>query len=111
VLRHTSRITIGTCNLHPTKQTITVADGTVYPVQSEGELVLRSIRGAILTQKGVLYVPSTKNILSGSKIVQNPEHRVEIDSVGTRIICNACTCPTLHMNYDDEGALWYFIGA
>jgi hypothetical protein len=73
-------------NLRPTKQTITVADGTVYPVQSEGEVVLRSICGAILTLKGVLYLPTAKNILSGSKIVQNPEHRVEIESVGTRII-------------------------
>jgi hypothetical protein len=27
-------------NLHPTKQTITVADGTVYPVQSEGVHIL-----------------------------------------------------------------------
>jgi hypothetical protein len=27
-------------NLRPKKQTITVADGTVYPVQSEGEVVL-----------------------------------------------------------------------
>jgi hypothetical protein len=97
--------------LRPTKQTITVADGTVYPVQSEGEVVLRSICGAILTLKGVLYVPTAKNILSGSKIVQNPKHRVEIDRVGTRIICNAGTCPTLHTNYNDEGGLWYFIGA
>jgi hypothetical protein len=39
-------------NLRPTKQTIT--DGTVYPVQSEGEVVLHSICGAILTLKGVL---------------------------------------------------------
>jgi hypothetical protein len=39
---------------------ITVADGTVYPVQSEGEIVLRSICGAILALKGVLYVPSAK---------------------------------------------------
>jgi hypothetical protein len=98
-------------NLRPTKQTTTVADCTVYPVQSEGEGVLRSICGAILTLKGVLYVPTAKNILSGSKIVQDPEHRVEIDSVGTRTICNAGTCPTLHMNYDYEGELWYFIGA
>jgi hypothetical protein len=45
-------------NLRPTKQTITVADGTVYPVQSKGEVVLRSICGAILTLKGVLYVPT-----------------------------------------------------
>jgi hypothetical protein len=89
------------------KQTIPVADGTVYPVQSEGEVVLRSTCGAILTLKGVLYVPTAKNILSGCKIVQNPEHRVEIDSVGTRIICNAGTRPTLHMNYNDEGELWY----
>jgi hypothetical protein len=88
-------------NLRPNKQTITVADGTVDPVQSEGEVVLRSICGAILTLKGVLYVPTTKNIISGSKIVENPEHRVVIDSVGTRIICNAGTHPTLHMNYDD----------
>jgi hypothetical protein len=58
-----------------------------------------------------LYIPNAKNILSGSKIVQNPKHRVEIDSVGTRIICNAGTHPTLHMNYNDEGELWYFIGA
>jgi hypothetical protein len=98
-------------NLRPTKQTITVAGGTVYPVQSEGEIVLRSISGAILTLKGVLYVPTAMNILSGSKIAQNPEHRVEIDNVGTRIICNAGTRPTLHMNYDDEGELWYFMGA
>jgi hypothetical protein len=98
-------------NLRPTKKTITVADGTVYPVQSKGEVVLQSICGAILTLKGDLYVPTAKNILSGSKIVQNPEHWVEIDSVGTRIICNAGTRPTLHMNYDDEGELWYFIGA
>jgi hypothetical protein len=66
---------------------------------------------AILTLNGVLYVPTAKNILSGSKIVQNPEHRVEIDNVGTRIICKAGTRPTLDMNYDDEGELWYFIGA
>jgi hypothetical protein len=98
-------------NLRPTKQTITVADSTVYPVQSKVEVVLRSICRAILTLKGVLYVPTAKNILSGRKIVQNPEHRVEIDSVGTRIICNAGTLPTLHMNYDNEGELWYFIGA
>jgi hypothetical protein len=73
-------------NIRPTKQTITVADGTVYQVQSKCEVVLRSICGAILTLKGVLYVPTAKNILSGSKIVQSPEHRVEIDSVGTRIM-------------------------
>jgi hypothetical protein len=98
-------------NLRPTKQTITVAGSTVYPVQSKGEVVLRSICGAILTLKGVLYVPTAQTILSGSNIVQNPEHRVEIDSVGTRIICNAGTRPKLHMNYDDEGALWNFMGA
>jgi hypothetical protein len=74
-------------NLCPTNQTITVADSTVYPVQSEGERIC----GAILTLKGVLYVPTAKNILSGSKIVQNPKHRVEIDSAGTRIICKAGT--------------------
>jgi hypothetical protein len=48
-------------------------------------------------------------ILSGRKIVQNPKHRVEIDSVGTKIICDTGTHPTL--NYDDGGELWYFIGA
>jgi hypothetical protein len=58
-----------------------------------------------------LYVPTAKNILSGSKIVQNTKHRVEIDSVGTRIISMAGTRPTLHMNYNNEGELWYFIGA
>jgi hypothetical protein len=58
-----------------------------------------------------LYVPPAKNILSGSKIVQNPKHRVEIYSVGTRIICKTGTRPTLHMNYNNEGELWYFIGA
>jgi hypothetical protein len=76
-------------NLRPTKQTITVADGTVYPVQSKSKVVLRSIRGATLTLKGSLYVPTAKNILSDSKVVQNPEHRVEIDIVASRIICNA----------------------
>jgi hypothetical protein len=89
-------------NLRPTKQTITVADGTVYPLQSEGEVVLHSTYGAILTLKGVLYTPTAKNILSGHKIVQNPKHRVEIGSVDTRIICNAGTCPTLHTNYYNE---------
>jgi hypothetical protein len=79
-------------NLHPTKQTITVANGTVYAVQSEGEVVLQSICGSILTLKVELYVPTAKNILSGSKIVQSPKHRVEIDSVGTRIIRNAGSC-------------------
>jgi hypothetical protein len=68
-----------------------VADSTVYPVQSEGEVVLRQFRGAILTLKGVLYTPTDKNILNGSKIVQSPEHQVEIDSVGNRIMCNAGT--------------------
>jgi hypothetical protein len=86
-------------SLRPTKQTITVADGTVYPVQSKGEVVLQSICGAILRLKVVLYVSTAKNILSGSKIVQNPDHRVELDNVGTRIICKAGTRPTLHMNY------------
>jgi hypothetical protein len=71
-------------------------------------VVLQSICGAILTLKGVLYVHTAKNILSGSK---NLEQRVEIDSVGTRIICNAGTRPTLHMNYDNEGELCYFVGA
>jgi hypothetical protein len=61
--------------------------------------------------KGVIYVPTAENILSGSNIVQNHEHRVEIDNVGTKIICNAGTRPSLRMNYDDEGELWYFIGA
>jgi hypothetical protein len=81
-------------------------------VQRKGEVVLRSICFAILKLKGAQYVPTTKNILRGSRIVQNPEHHVEIDSVGTRIICNAAgTCPTLHMNYNNKGELWYFIGA
>jgi hypothetical protein len=66
---------------------------------------------SILTLKGILYIPTAKTILSGSKIVQNPEHRVEIDSAGSRIICNAGTRPKLHMNYNNEGELWYFIGA
>jgi hypothetical protein len=52
---------------------------------------MKYMGGNILTLKGALYVPTAKNILSGSKIVQNPEHSVEIDSVGTRIICNAGT--------------------
>jgi hypothetical protein len=50
-------------SLRPTKQTITVADGTVYPVQSEGEVLLQSICGAILTLKGVLYIPTANYIL------------------------------------------------
>jgi hypothetical protein len=41
-------------NLRPTKQTITVADGTVCPVKCKGEVVLRSICGAKLTLKGFL---------------------------------------------------------
>jgi hypothetical protein len=58
-----------------------------------------------------LYIPTAKNILSGTKIVQNPNHSVEIDSVVTRIICSSGTRPQLHINYDNEGELWYFIGA
>jgi hypothetical protein len=98
-------------SLCPTKQTITVADSTVYPVQSKVEVVIWSICGDILTLKGVMYLPTAKNIPSDSKIVPNPEHQVEIESVQTRIIYNAGTCPILHMNYNDEGELWYFIGA
>ena len=67
-------------NTRPTDRVITVADGTDYPVQCEGELILKSICGAILTLKSVLYVPEAKNVLSGSRLVQGKGHRVEIDN-------------------------------
>ena len=92
--RHTLRITIGIC-LTPDLQdrVITVADGTDYPVQCEGELILKSICGAVLTLNSVLYVPEAKNVLSGSRLVQGKGHRVEIDSIGTRLVCNTGTRP------------------
>jgi hypothetical protein len=49
--------------IRPTKKTITVTNSTVYQVQNKGEVVLRSIRGAVLTLNGVLYLPTAKNIL------------------------------------------------
>jgi hypothetical protein len=85
--------------------------GTEYPVQCEGELILKSICGSILTLNLVLYAPEAKNVLSGSRLVQGKGHRVEIDTVGTRLECNTGTRSTLHMSYDDENELWYLIGS
>ena len=98
-------------NLRKSDRTITVADGTQYPVLSEGELAIKSICGAVLTLKAVCFVPEAKNVLSGSRLVQGKGHRVEIDSVGTRLVCNKGTCPTLHMSYDEDNELWYLVGA
>ena len=98
-------------NIHASERTITVADGTQYPVQSEGELAIKSICGAVLTLKAVCFVPEAKNVLSGSRLVQGKGHRVEIDSIGTRLICNEGTRPTLHMSYDKANELWYLVGA
>jgi hypothetical protein len=100
-------------NTRPTDSVITVADGTEYAVQCEGELILKSICGAVLTLKSVLYVPEAKNVLSGSRLVlvQGKGHRVEIETVGTRLVCNTGTRSTLHVSYDNENELWYFIGS
>jgi hypothetical protein len=65
---------IGYVQLLPYVQMVNVVNGTVYPVQSKGEVVLWSICGAILTLNGVMYIPTAKNVLSGRKIVQIPEH-------------------------------------
>ena len=43
-------------NIRASERTITVADGTQYPVQSEGELAIKSICGAVLTLKAVCFV-------------------------------------------------------
>jgi hypothetical protein len=36
---------------------------------------------------------------------------VERDSIGTQLVCNTGTHPTLHMGYDEEHELWYLIGS
>ena len=89
-------------NICMLERMITVTNGTQYPVLSEGELAIKSICGAILTLKAVCYVPEAKTVLSGSCLVQGKGHRVEIDSVGTRLVCNQGTRPTLHMSCDEK---------
>jgi hypothetical protein len=42
-----------------------------------------------------------QNVLSGSRLVQGKGHRVEIDTVVTRLVCNTGTRSTLHMSYDE----------
>jgi hypothetical protein len=74
-------------NNHPSNRVIIVADGTEYAIQGEGELVLKNICGAVLTLNSVLYVPEAKNVLSGSGLVQGKAHHVEIDSIGTVLVC------------------------
>jgi hypothetical protein len=76
-----------------------------------GGLVIKSICGAVLTLYSVLSVPEAKNVLSGSRLVQGKGHCVEIDNIGTRLVCNTGTCPTLHMSYDEDNELWYLIGS
>ena len=49
--------------------------------------------------------------MSGSRLVQGKGYQVEIDSVGTRLVCNQGTRPTLHMSYDEDKELWYLLGA
>ena len=93
-------------NIRALERTITVADGKQYPVLSEGELAIKSI-----WLKAVCYVPEAKNVLSGSHLVQGKVHRVDIDSVGTRLVCNKGTGPTLHMSYNIGNDLWYLVGA
>jgi hypothetical protein len=44
-------------------------------------------------------------------LVQVKGHCVEIDNIGTRLVCNKGTCPTLHMSYDKDNELWYLIGS
>jgi hypothetical protein len=85
--------------------------GTEYAVQCERELIIMSICGAVLTLNSELHVPEAKNVLSGSPLVQGKGHCVEIDTVGTRIMCNTGSCSTLHMSYDEENELWYLIGS
>jgi NAD(P)H-flavin reductase len=50
--------------------------------------VLKRICGAVLTLKSILYILEAKNVLSGSCLVEDKGHRVEIDSFGTRLVCS-----------------------
>jgi hypothetical protein len=54
----------------PSDRNISVADGTEHPVQCEGEIVLNSICGAVLTHSSVLYAPEVKKVLRDSRLVQ-----------------------------------------
>jgi hypothetical protein len=40
--------------------------------------------------------------LSGSRRVQGKGHRVETDTVGTRLVCNTGARSRLHMSYNNE---------
>jgi hypothetical protein len=86
-------------NTRPTDSVITVADVTEYSMQCGGEMRLKSICGAVLTLNSVIYVPEAKNVLSCSRLVHSMGHRVEMDTVGTRLVCNTGTRSTLHMSY------------
>jgi hypothetical protein len=54
------------------------------------------------TQLSTIYIPKAKKVLSGSRLVQGKGNVVEIDSIGTRLVCNKGTRPTLHMSYDKD---------
>jgi hypothetical protein len=98
-------------NTRPTDRVISVADGTENTVQCKGELVIKILCGAVFTLNSLLYLTEAKNVLSGSPLVQHKGHRVEIDNIGTRVVCNTGTRPTLHMSYDKDNDLWYLIGS
>jgi hypothetical protein len=64
-----------------------VADGTEYAVQQcKGELVIKSICGAVLSLNSVLYLPKAKNVLSGSRLVQGEGHCEETDNIEHRYL-------------------------
>jgi hypothetical protein len=65
-------------NTRPTDRVIKVANGSEYAVQFKGELIIKSICGAVLALNSVLYVPEAKTVLSGSRLVQGKGHRVEM---------------------------------
>jgi hypothetical protein len=66
--------------------TVRVAEGTVVESHKQGDILLQSNCGAQLRLKGVLVIPAfTKNIISGSKLVQNNLQEIKITATGIEI--------------------------
>jgi hypothetical protein len=88
--------------------TVRVAEGTVVQSPKQGDLLLQSNCGAQLRLTGVLVIPSfTKNIISGSKLVQNNSQEIKISANGVKIIHEE---NTLHMVFNPSTQLWYMNG-
>jgi hypothetical protein len=87
---------------------VRVAEGTVVESHKQGDLILQSNCGAQLRLTGVLVIPSfTKNIISGSKLVQNNSQEIEISANGIEIIHDENILPML---FNPSIQLWYMNG-